>query len=151
MNDTIPLGHDAPIASEATTPRRILKSIGAVLAGALVGAALSLGTDLTLFAVKAFKPVGEQQSDSMLLLATTYRALFSIAAGYVTARLAPARPLWHALGLGLLGVTISTAGAVATWNAGPAFEPKWYPLSLIAIALPCAWAGGKLRGAPPRA
>ena len=28
--------------------------------------------------------------------------------------------------------------------AGPAFEPKWYPLGLIVIAMPSAWAGGRL-------
>jgi hypothetical protein len=27
------------------------------------------------------------------------------------------------------------------WDAGPA----WYSLAVIAIAMPCAWAGGKLR------
>ena len=39
---------------------------------------------------------------------------------------------------------MSIAGTVATWNRGPEFGPKWYPLSLVAIAMPCAWAGGKL-------
>jgi len=25
---------------------------------------------------------------------------------------------------------------------------QWYPLALVAIAIPCAWAGGRLREAP---
>jgi hypothetical protein len=33
---------------------------------------------------------------------------------------------------------LRSIGAVATWNAGPAFGPKWHPLAVIAIALPCA-------------
>jgi hypothetical protein len=31
-----------------------------------------------------------------------------------------------------------------TWSAGPEFGPKWYPLALVALALPSVWAGGKL-------
>ena len=34
--------------------------------------------------------------------------------------------------------------ALATWGRGPEFGPKWYPLLLIAVAIPCGWAGGKL-------
>jgi len=48
--------------------------------------------------------------------------------------------------LGVVGVVVSSAGAVATWNGGPAFGPHWYPLALIALAMPCAWLGGKLHG-----
>jgi hypothetical protein len=51
----------------------------------------------------------------------------------------------HALVLGVVGLALSIAGAVGTWNAGPEFGPKWYPLALVAIALPCAWVGGRLR------
>ena len=81
----------------------------------------------------------------MPIVATGYRTHYSITGGYLTARLAPSRPMLHAIVLGVLGVLVGSAGAVVTWNGGPAFEPKWYPLALIAIALPCAWAGGKLR------
>ena len=34
--------------------------------------------------------------------------------------------------------------AAATWNKGPEFGPHWYPLALVATALPCAWLGGRL-------
>jgi hypothetical protein len=57
----------------------------------------------------------------------------------------------HALALGVVGLAASIAGAVATWNRGPAFGPHWYPLALIATAMPCAWAGGRLRGVQSRA
>jgi hypothetical protein len=36
-------------------------------------------------------------------------------------------------------------GAVATWNRGPEFGPHWYPVALILLALPCVWAGARLR------
>ncbi len=59
----------------------------------------------------------------------------------------------HALAGGVVGLVLSTLGAVATWNR-PDLGPHWYPLALVATALPCAWAGGRLRamqlGEPPR-
>jgi len=44
-----------------------------------------------------------------------------------------------------IGLALSTLGAAATWNKGPAFGPHWYPLALVVLALPTAWLGGKLR------
>ncbi len=51
----------------------------------------------------------------------------------------------HALALGVVGVLISLAGALATWNAGPAYANHWYALALVAVAMPCAWAGGRIQ------
>ena len=45
----------------------------------------------------------------------------------------------------------STAGAVVTWNKGPVFGPHWYPVALVVLAIPTAWAGGKIRLAQLRA
>ena len=77
-------------------------------------------------------------------LATAYRIVISVAGCYIAARLAPDRPMGHALVLGVIGVVISAIGAAVTWNKGPAFGPHWYPLLLIVVAMPCAWIGGKL-------
>jgi hypothetical protein len=84
-------------------------------------------------------------SDPLLLLATIYRTLYGVAGGYLAARLAPDRPMMHALALGILGLVVSAFGAVATWNKGPAQGHQWYPLALVALALPPAWAGGRIR------
>ena len=124
----------------------MIRSIGAVLAGFLAVVVLSIGTDFALQAAGIFPPLGQRVPDRLILLATAYRTVYSIAGSYLAARLAPNRPMRHALALGVLGLVASTAGAVATWNAGPAYEPKWYPLALIALALPGAWVGGKLFG-----
>ena len=120
------------------------KSTGAVLAGILVGAVLSLGTDVVLHATRVFPPWGQPASDALLLLATAYRTVYSVAGSYITARLAPNRPMLHALVLGVLGLAVSIAGTVVTWNKGPAFGPHWYPVALIVLAVPQCWAGGKL-------
>jgi hypothetical protein len=115
-----------------------------VLAGALAGIVLSVGTDEMLRVAGVFPPGGQPVADGPLLLATVYRTVYGVAGSYLTARLAPNQPMRHALVLGALGLAANIAGAVATWNAGPAFGAKWYPLALIATAMPCAWAGGRL-------
>jgi hypothetical protein len=121
------------------------RSVGAVVAGIVVGVVLTLITDLVLHAVGVFPPWGQPVSDGPLVLATAYRIVFGVVGSYVTARLAPDRPMLHAMIGGVLGFVVSIAGAVATWNRGPAFGPHWYPVALIVIALPCAWLGGKIR------
>ena len=117
-----------------------------MLAGLLTVVILSLGTDLALHASGIFPPWGEPMDDALFLLATAYRSIYAVAGSYIAARLAPDRPMQHALALGVVGLALSTVGAVATWNAGPAFGPRWYPLALVATALPGAWIGGKLHG-----
>ena len=129
----------------ATNPRRrTLRSLGAVCAGLVVVVVLSLGTDLALHATGVFPPWGQGMSDEFFALATAYRTLYAVAGSYVTARLAPHRPMTHALAGGVVGLILSTAGAVATWNNGPEFGPHWYPVALAVTAMPCAWLGGRL-------
>ena len=125
--------------------KNTLKSIGAVLAGFVAVFVLSLGTDVVLHATGVFPPWDQRMSDALFLLATVYRTIYCIAGSYIAARLAPDRPMGHALALGILGLVVSTAGAVLTWNKGPAFGPHWYPVALIVTAIPCAWLGGRLR------
>ncbi len=128
-------------STPSARPRRLTRGIGAVLAGLFAIFALSTATDLALHATGVFPPFGQPMAHALFVLATTYRILYGIAGCYITARLAPNRPLGHALALGVVGVAISIAGAVAMWDAGPG----WYSLAVIAISLPCAWVGGQLR------
>jgi hypothetical protein len=121
------------------------RSVGAVVGGIVVGVVLTLITDLVLHAMGVFPPLGQPVSDGPLVLATAYRIVFGVLGCYVAARLAPDRPMWHALIAGFIGFLVSIAGALATWNKGPAFGPHWYPLALIVTALPCAWVGGWMR------
>jgi hypothetical protein len=132
--------------SGTNSPRRGLRSIGAVVAGIVAIVVLSIATDVVMHAVGALPPLGEPMGHAHSALALAYRIVYGIAGGYLTARLAPYRPMQHALVLGAIGLVLSTVGVVATWNAGPAFGPRWYPLALAATALPCAWAGGVIYG-----
>ena len=122
-----------------------LRSIGAVIAGLLFIVILSTLADVVMHATGIFPPWFTPMADSLFLLALAYRSLFSILGCYLTALLAPNRPMLHALILGGIGVVLSTAGAAATWNKGPEFGPRWYPIALIVLALPLAWLGGKIR------
>jgi peptidoglycan/LPS O-acetylase OafA/YrhL len=131
--------------SEARKPRRILRRIGAVLAGLVVVFLLDLGIDSILHATGVYPPWFQPMRTSLWLLAIGYRTIDGITGGYTAARLAPDRPVTHALVLGLIGLVLSTAGVIGTWNKGPEFGPKWYPLTLVGIALPCALIGGLLR------
>jgi hypothetical protein len=133
--------------NETHPPRRTGQSIGAVLAGIAAGVVLSLGTDSALRAAGIIPPLGQQppMSDSLFLLATAYRIVYGIAGSYIIARLAPDRPMQHALVGGAFGLVASIVGAVGTWNHEPPLGPHWYSLALAVTALPCAWLGGKLR------
>jgi hypothetical protein len=121
------------------------RSVGAVVAGFACTALLSVGTDAFMHARGIFPASGEAMSEGLFLWAATYRLVFTVLGGYMTAGLAPRWPMSHVLALGAVGVLAATAGTVATWNAGPAFGPRWYPILLVVTALPCVWVGGMLR------
>ena len=130
--------------TEPQRQRNIPRSIGAVLAGMLAGAILSIATDIALRRAGVFPPFGQVMADGLLLVATAYRTVYSVAGSYIAARFAPSRPMTHALALGVVGFVVCILGAVTTWNRGPEFGPHWYPLALVVLALPSAWAGGVL-------
>jgi hypothetical protein len=125
---------------ETRAPRRALRSIGAVAAGLLAIVVLSTAVDGVLHATGIYPPFPERMPDELFALATAYRIVFGIAGSWLTARLAPRKPLEHALALGAVGTVLSVAGAVAMWAYGPA----WYSLAIIAISFPCAWMGARL-------
>ena len=131
--------------SEAIRPRRIGRSVGALFAGFVVVVILSIGADIALRAAGIFPPLGQIMSDALLGVATVYRSVFAVVGSYVTARLAPDRPMQHALIGGAIGLGLSIVGAAMAWNKVATMGPHWYPLALVVTAMPCAWIGGKLR------
>jgi hypothetical protein len=129
--------------SEIAPKKRTGRSVLAIVAGLLTVVALDLSIDAVMHLVAAFPPAGRSMTDKQCLLAISYRLVDGVIGGYVAARLAPNRALHHAVILGCIGVLLSLAGALATWNMK--LGPRWYALSLIVIALPCASAGGAIR------
>jgi hypothetical protein len=136
----------ATLTRPTQRPHLVLRRVGAVFAGLLVTAVLSTAADAVLHATGVYPPYPQRMSDGLFLLATAYRIVFGIAGGYATARLAPDQPLRHALALGWVGVVLVGAGAAAFWELGPG----WYSLAIVAISLPCTWAGARLHAARTR-
>lgn len=129
---------------ETQAPRQTGKSIWAIVAGFLVVVILSLATDALMRRAGVFPRLGQVMSNSLFALATAYRALYSVAGSFITASLAPNRPMFHAMLGGFIGLAAGIPGAVLTWNRTE-LGPHWYPVALVVTALPCAGLGGKLR------
>lgn len=121
---------------------KALKSIGAVLAGILVNVIFSTGTDFILETLGIFPSIGNGLFITwMLAVALTYRLIYTVAGGYVTARLAPDRPMRHVYILGIIGTVLGIVGVFVGWD----LSQHWYPIALAITAFPCTWLGGKLK------
>jgi hypothetical protein len=122
-------------------PSRRLRSVGAVAAGLVGIFGVTTGVDVVMHATGVFPPLGAPpMSHALFLLAFTYRLGIDLAGSWLAARLAPGRPMRHAMVLGAIGLALSVAGGVAMWDASRA----WYPIALALSALPTAWLGGRL-------
>jgi hypothetical protein len=118
------------------------KSIWAVVVGVLFIIVVTTVVDILLHVAGVFPPMGQPIDDALALLATSYRIVIGVGGGWLTARLAPDRPMRHAMILGWVGVVLGLVGVVATWNLG--LGPRWYPIALAVLAIPQCWAGGKI-------
>jgi hypothetical protein len=116
----------------------------AVVVGFLSVAILSLATDEVLHLARVYPPWGEPMWDAGLnLLALSYRIVFTILGGYITARLARHAPMRHVLIVGILGLVTGTAGAIVAIRVAN-LGPTWYPIALAVTGFPCVWLGGLL-------
>ena len=126
-----------------------LASASAVAAGFFVTAVASTAADAVMHAAGIFPSSPRSMSDPLFALAAAYRAFFTVAGGYITARLAPDQPLRHAWILAGIGLVAGLAGVVAYYVIGGAeLGPAWYATSIPAEAIPCVWLGARL--AAPR-
>jgi hypothetical protein len=129
---------------EKTCPLMVMnkKSIWAVAAGVLLIVIVTTLVDIVLHATGVFPPMSQPINDTLALLAISYRIVISVGGAWLTARLAPNKPMKHAMTLGYVGVVMGLVGVVATWNL--ALGPRWYPILLVVLAIPQCWAGGKI-------
>lgn len=119
----------------------MLRSILAVVVGFLVIGALSFGADAALSAAGVMPHGQPVTGTGLLLLSMAYVAVFAIFGCWLAAYLAPSRPMLHALVLGVLGLVFNAVAAAATRGQ----VPDWYLAVSLALVMPYAWAGGKLR------
>ena len=104
---------------------------------------LAFGTDAIIrtTAPGVFGPGGRVESTRWLLIMQAYVFVFAVFGCWLAARLAPDRPMRHALILGGLGLVFNIAGSAAMWDTAPV----WYHLLAIALVMPAAWLGGRIR------
>ena len=118
------------------------KSVGAIAAGLAFTIVVTTLIDFALHLVGVYGAFDRPLDDRLALLATSYRIVVSVGGAWLSARLAPSKPMKHALILGGIGTVLGLAGVVATWNRG--LGPHWYPIALAVLALPQCWLGGWL-------
>lgn len=129
-----------------THPRRLVRSTSAVFVGFLSVAVLSLATDQILHVLEVYPPWGQPMWDPGLnLLALSYRIVYTILGGYITASLAPHSPMRHVLVVAMLGLITGSAGAIVAISMAD-LGPNWYPIALALTGFPCVWLGGVLHG-----
>jgi hypothetical protein len=121
--------------------KSIFKSILAIVVGFALGAILSIGTDflldkLGIMSIENFK----QNSITINLPVILYRFTFNVIGCYLTAKLAPYKPMTHVIIIGIIGTVLSILGSVAMWDKVVPF----YNIAIILISLPSAWLGGQL-------
>jgi hypothetical protein len=117
------------------------KSIGAVLAGFVLAVVLSVLTDLILEKMGWLKIDPFAGNPTWLIaVLVVYRTIYNVSGCYLTARLAPNKPMVHVMVIGVLGLILSTVGAIVMWDV----PPHWYPLTIAALSIPSAWLGAKL-------
>jgi len=118
------------------------KSAWAVIAGVLVIIVVTTLIDIVLHLTGVYPSMGQPLNGPLAILATSYRVVIGVGGAWLTARLAPDKPIKHALILGYVGVFLGLVGAAATWNRG--LGPRWYPIALVLLAVPQCWAGARI-------
>jgi hypothetical protein len=120
----------------------LLRSTVAVAAGLLVTAVASTAADAVMRATSIFPSSPQVMSDPLFGVAAACRALFAVAGGSVTVRLAPGRPWRHAWILAGIGTAAALAGVIAFYRIGGAqLGPAWYPIAILIEAIPCVALG----------
>jgi len=116
------------------------RSVWAVVAGILFNIVATTLVDILLHAVHVLPPMGEALDDRTSLISLSYRIPITILSAMLTARMAPANPMRHAMALGYAGTLLGAVGVAITW--GKDMGPAWFPVSLAVLAIPLCWVGG---------
>ena len=132
----------------------MLRSIGSVVLGYVVLALITIVGTSAAAALLLPRPAGGTQpgmppplTKSYLTANLTLSALAAVVGGYVTARMAPARPMVHVAVLALLIVALSILSSRSPMSTG---QPGWYKRILPFLGLVGAVAGGILRALQTR-
>jgi hypothetical protein len=123
------------VDSAGAQPNNLPRSILAVVVGFVVIGALAFGT-----AACAYDANGRGTTAAYELMMHAYVFAYATFGCWLCARMAPNRPMRHALILGVLGLIFNIAGSAAQWDTAP----LWSHVIGIGVAMPAAWLGGWL-------
>ncbi len=112
--------------------KNILKSIWSILAGFLAVIILSIVSDMV---------IGHFMGTPPLVIAFIYRSLYTILGGYITASLAPTRPMKHIIIAMIIGGILGVLGAIGNWKLGT----HWYPVAIAMTGPIFVFLGGELK------
>ncbi len=118
----------------------VWRRVVAVVAGFGSVAVLSVGADALMHASAVFPPDPARMTPGLFGLAATYRAVFTVAGGAITTRLAREDSYRPAQILAFLGLLGGLAG-LAAWFTKPDLGPLWYAVSIPLTAIPCTLFG----------
>jgi hypothetical protein len=119
------------------------RSILAVLAGIIIWAVLWVGSNAFLAALFPAQYKEEKKEYvPLLLLLIILSLIFSVIAGYLTARLAQRKEMTHTLVLGIIQLALGLVAEIANFDA----LPLWYHITFLALLIPGNVFGAMLRG-----
>jgi hypothetical protein len=117
----------------------------AIIAGLLVGIILSIATDLLMVKLGIFPPFESDQSafsNGLLLVASAYRAVYSILGALVIAVIAKEKYMKAVIIAGIIGTILALTGLIVMWEKSKSV--LWYPISLVVLAIPYSLLGAKI-------
>jgi hypothetical protein len=124
-----------------------LLSARAVVAGLTVTVVASTAMDAVLTAIGLLPREPRLVSNEIFVVAAAYRAVFTIAGAYLTARLSPGRIRRDTTILAAIGLAAGLAGLAAFLAMKPGdLGPAWYAVAIPLEAIPCVWLGARLAG-----
>jgi hypothetical protein len=112
-----------------------------IVAGFIFAAVLSSAVDHVFHVTGIYPPYGEPMRDhGLLAIAFAYRAVFSIAAAYLTASIAKEQAMKAVIIMGVIGSLLWLVGAIAMWE----FAYPWYNILGVLTGVPFSILGAKL-------
>lgn len=141
--DASTICHEKAYHKRTNTKNNVFKSIGVVLLGFMAGALLSVMTDFLLESIGVLSSPDKGLFITwQIILVLAYRGIYTVFTGALVAKLAPNKPLQHALFLAGIGVVLTVLATLDPEFASKA--PLWFPYTLAAITIPCTWLGVRI-------
>ena len=121
----------------------MVRSIVSVALGTISWGILWVATGEALLAAvpDAFRADGGTESVGVLLVLLVMSVVYSVLAGWLTARLAPGDAWPHVYALSALQLAIGLAVQIGSW----ALMPAWFHIPFLALLVPGVLVGGRLR------